>query len=336
MLQEREMWVDNIKIFACVLVTLGHFFQSMTQAAIIPVSAVTQWFNATVYYFHVPLFFLCSGYVHQRFNRVTSFSKWKRNLLKKAVTLGIPYFGFSLVTWGLKYVFSGAVNTPNEGLLETLFVTPGSPYWFLYILFILFAITPALNSKGMAIAVAVTAVVCKGISIWGGEIPVYAVSKTVEFGVWFVAGMVLAMADIKWLAGRKGSVAGGIMAMAFLAISTVSYAGQSNMLSFAMGILGCVATVLVMYGGFGKNKPHPVWERMARYTMPVFLMHTIFAAGWRSVLMKIGVTNAVIHIVTGVVISFIGPVIVAEIAERVKILDIFLNPGRYIQFRGNK
>ena len=234
MLQERDMWVDNIKIFACVLVTLGHFFQSMTQAAIIPVSAVTQWFNATVYYFHVPLFFLCSGYVHQRFNRVTSFSKWKRNLLKKAVTLGIPYFGFSLVTWGLKYVFSGAVNTPNEGLLETLFVTPGSPYWFLYILFILFAITPALNSKGMAIAVAVTAVVCKGISIWGGEIPVYAVSKTVEFGVWFVAGMVLAMADIKWLAGRRGSVAGGIMAMAFLAISTVSYAGQSNMLSFAI------------------------------------------------------------------------------------------------------
>lgn len=29
----REKWVDDVKVIACILVTLGHFFMSMVQAA---------------------------------------------------------------------------------------------------------------------------------------------------------------------------------------------------------------------------------------------------------------------------------------------------------------
>ena len=28
----REKWVDDVKVIACILVVLGHFFQSMTKA----------------------------------------------------------------------------------------------------------------------------------------------------------------------------------------------------------------------------------------------------------------------------------------------------------------
>ena len=27
----REKWVDDVKVIACILVVLGHFFQSMTK-----------------------------------------------------------------------------------------------------------------------------------------------------------------------------------------------------------------------------------------------------------------------------------------------------------------
>lgn len=57
MVKERERWVDYIKTFACILVVLGHFFQSMVQANILNNSDLYQWFNKTIYYFHVPLFF---------------------------------------------------------------------------------------------------------------------------------------------------------------------------------------------------------------------------------------------------------------------------------------
>ena len=35
MKKEREIWIDNVKVFACVLVALGHFLQSMTKSQIV-------------------------------------------------------------------------------------------------------------------------------------------------------------------------------------------------------------------------------------------------------------------------------------------------------------
>ena len=45
----REKWVDYIKVIACILVVLGHFFQSMTKANILPTNDLYKWFNTTVY-----------------------------------------------------------------------------------------------------------------------------------------------------------------------------------------------------------------------------------------------------------------------------------------------
>ena len=57
----REKWVDDVKVIACILVVVGHFFMSMVQSGILPDSNLHEWFITTIYYFHVPLFFICSG-----------------------------------------------------------------------------------------------------------------------------------------------------------------------------------------------------------------------------------------------------------------------------------
>ena len=83
----REKWVDDVKVIACILVVLGHFFQSMTKANILPENDLYKWFNTTIYYFHVPLFFICSGYLYQRFSRVNDIHSWGRNVFKKVLAL---------------------------------------------------------------------------------------------------------------------------------------------------------------------------------------------------------------------------------------------------------
>ena len=50
--RKREVWVDDVKVIACVLVVLGHFFQSMMKAGIVPAGNLYEWFNTTIYYFH--------------------------------------------------------------------------------------------------------------------------------------------------------------------------------------------------------------------------------------------------------------------------------------------
>ena len=41
----REKWVDDVKVIACILVVLGHFFQSMTKASIMPENDLYKWFR---------------------------------------------------------------------------------------------------------------------------------------------------------------------------------------------------------------------------------------------------------------------------------------------------
>ena len=134
----REKWVDDVKVIACILVVLGHFFQSMVKASIMPENDLYKWFNITIYYFHVPLFFICSGYLYQKYSKVNSVDGWYRNVAKKAVALGVPYVTFSTATWVLKKVFSSSVNDQVGGLGNTLLFHPASPYWYLYALFFIF------------------------------------------------------------------------------------------------------------------------------------------------------------------------------------------------------
>ena len=74
----REKWVDDVKVIACILVALGHFFMSMVQSGILPDSNLHEWFITTIYYFHVPLFFICSGYLYQKWKAGTEMWLKKR------------------------------------------------------------------------------------------------------------------------------------------------------------------------------------------------------------------------------------------------------------------
>ena len=164
----REKWVDDIKVIACILVVLGHFFQSMTKASIMPENDLYKWFNTTIYYFHVPLFFICSGYLYQKYSKVNSLGSWRRNVAKKMLALGVPYATFTTATWVLKKVFSSSVNDQIGGLGDTLFLHPTAPYWYLYALFFIFLVTPTFNSVKVAAAGLVVALTAKGLFLTGG------------------------------------------------------------------------------------------------------------------------------------------------------------------------
>ena len=62
-------------------------------------------------------------------------------------------------------------------------------------------------------------------------------------------------------------------------------------------------------------------------TLPVFLMHTIFAAGIRSALCRIGITNLAVHMILGIAGSIFLPVAATEIMRKFRWMYFFINPG---------
>ena len=252
-------------------------------------------------------------------------SSWCKNVTKKALALGIPYATFTTATWILKKAFSGSVNREIGGFGDTLFLHPTSPYWYLYALFFIFLVTPTFNSVKAATVGLIVALVAK-VLINGGD-SVYAVSTVLSNEIWFVLGMSICVFDVQ-LKGRK--VQGTICGLLFMILSIVVYTVEisGSAISFAMGLLACVAVILIVAGfeeKFGRGM-----DFLAKYTMPIFLLHTLFAAPLRSILMKIGIENAVIHVVVGLVISFAGPIIAAWIMKKTKWLEFFLYPNKFL------
>ena len=333
--KQREIWVDNVKVIACILVVLGHFFQSMTKSDVLPANDLYQWFNQTIYYFHVPLFFICSGYLYQKLSVVNDAHSWGRNVLKKIINLGIPYFVFSFATWLLKTVFSSSTNDEIGGVFDTLFLHPTSPYWYLYALFFMFLITPTFRNKTMAIGGLIVALAFKVLGIFWSGYGVQVISYILANEIWFVIGMCLSVFEFKKYLMKRDLVIPIATGVIFLLLSIWVYLIGINhgVISFLLVLLACFSVVTLMEKIYENRRQSAAFGALAKYTMPIFLMHTLFAAPLRTVLFKLGIHNAIIHVVLGIAISFIGPIIAAIIMNKTKWLEFFLYPGKFIKMK---
>lgn len=333
---DREIWVDNVKVIACVLVVLGHFFPSLIEADILSNYVVLQWFKQTVYYFHVPLFFVCSGYLYQKYSKIETRESWKRHVIKKLLALGIPYVTFSIITWILKSIFSSSVNNVmGVGMFEMLFFKPTAPYWYLYALFLIFLTTPTFNNKYRAILGLGVALMFKTLKMLGVGNGVYALSTILENEIWFVFGMWLSVSHFLKASKNKHCLYGGVLlGIVFLIVSIGIFDKKIDVrgLSFFMGCMACAAVTMLIAYNFKDNTQNRLFGFMAKYTLPIFLLHTICAAPVRIVMTRIGITNVFLHIVVGGISTFVVPIIIAKIAEHFKCLNFWFYPIKYIKF----
>lgn len=329
----RETWVDNVKVIACTIVVLGHFFQSMVRTMVLPANDLYQWFNQTIYYFHVPLFFICSGYLYQNFSKVNDIYSWIKNILKKLLILGVPYLTFSFATWLLKTLFSSSVNIQIGGLWDTLFFHPTAPYWYLYALFFLFFITPTFRNKIMAIAGLTVALIFKLLGIFGGY-EIQALSYILSNEIWFVIGLCLSAFEFKKyvkIISLTIPIVGGITFF-FLSIWVYIFNIEHGVINFLLGLLACSSVIIIVEKIYqNRNNQATLFNILSKYTMPIFLMHTLFAAPLRTVLFMLAIKNVLIHVVLGIAISFVGPIIAAIIMKKSKWLEFFLYPKKFIK-----
>lgn len=334
--QNRIIWVDNVKAIAIILVVLGHLFQSFVKSGIMQESFLFTYFNTFIYTFHVRLFFVCSGFLYQKTAVVNNFSSYKKNAAKKLIAFGVPYIAFSSVSFILKKIFADSVNSPAGNYFESLLLKPEAPFWFLYTLLIIFLITPtAKNKKSACLIFEAAAVIFTTVTSTLKFVPnsqayVTFVYTTAIYLIWFALGILLANLNVQKLFSPY-------MIIPFIAAGIITYLRMQKY--FGGTVLGIIEQLLACLGIIGfigwiykKNKQTPVFAVLSKYSMSVFLMHTIFAAGIRSVLLKLSVTNSLIHIAAGLIASFILPIIAQLIMEKIH-LDILIFPLKYIKFK---
>lgn len=325
---KRETWLDFVKLFACILVVLGHLFQSFSKTGIIDAdNSLFLGFNTAIYFFHVPVFFFCSGYLYQRFTQIHSVSDYALFNFKKILNLGVPYFVFSIATLGLKALFSSSVASPQDyGFLETLFLHPASPYWFLYTLFFLFLAVPIMRGNIQTLTIIGFSVILKLSVVLVPTVGLpFVVSGILQHCLWFVLGM--ACVRFSWTLNFNAVLKYGSLIFLPLAVLTYLNHWQNLLLPSCLTILGIGMTVLWGY----YLAPTRILNNtfvllLTHYTMPIFLMHTLCAAPLRSILFKFGYSDFVLHCIVGICASFFGPILFAWIAEKTVVLNFIFVP----------
>lgn len=350
----RYAYIDNMKFAACVLVAAGHFFMSLTANGLMPASKAYYYILQTVYTFHVPVFFVCSGFLYQTSNRVHGVKAWRQSVLRKLLDLGVPYVLFTTVTVLLKHLFEDSVTSKAGDLVSTLFLYPTAPYWYLYVLFFLFLMVPCMKSKQRAGILLLISLLLKlgiialnhaGINPeqWmlqhAGRIAYVAVHIFLYAAkrlIWFAIGIYLAFMEEEKIK-KYGKLAAPLLLMAAAAVSAFTFqtTGYTAIWQLVVGILFvCFITVAAIT--FTPRRLSSIALRCSELFMPVFVLHTIYSAGIRIALLKIGVTSLPLHLLGGVLGSFILPVVTYSICQKLTPLLFVFYPTKTIKLMRHK
>lgn len=338
--QKRYVWVDYIKIFAYLLVVFGHLYMSMMAGGWIKETARYYcWPVQTIYTFHVPLFFICSGFLYQSSNKNKEWTleKHVKNVKRKWLALGVPYFTFSIITLVLKIVFSSEVNNQATPILRTLFIEPIAPYWYLYTLFFLFCIVLYFKDKQLMKKIFVGAVFFKVLYVvWlcNFNLP-DIVNKILANLVWFLLGMLISEIYMsKTLIKDWMNV---VILGVGLGISWIYYSKplENNVLQFVIG--SCmIFPILYFFMSISPDKEGRFVHKLNQYFMPVYVLHTIIAAMLRSILLKIGIANFLLHFSIELIASILIPIVIYEIASKNWILLFWFEPVKALKMKRKK
>lgn len=129
---------DILKGLGILCVLLGHSF-ALKGIDLTEYSYWSKYIRDLIYTFHMPLFFFAAGFLA---NKEIEYDL-KKFYISKVKRLLIPYFFISFINFFIKRIFSNLVSKSGLSIKEILLYGGGS--WFLYTLFLIFLIFPALD-----------------------------------------------------------------------------------------------------------------------------------------------------------------------------------------------
>lgn len=331
-MKKRELWLDYLRAFACILVTLGHLVRGFQDAAIIKDSLLASGFVQVIYHFHVHIFLFCSGYLFQKsFSAPMGKREYYGKKIEKCLDFIIVYILFSGVNYVIKSILSADVNSPVEhSFLTVLLEEPISQMWYLYAISVIMLCVPAIKTD-RACAAVLSAAVCLKVVMCvypGGGMPLPLVFLC-EHGIWFVLGQVW---FYKRVVLKKWMVAALVMLFFVFNVLEQAYGVSHKALDAVLACAGILASAELFRMMTGDSDRLPLlWKLISRYMLQIYLLHTICAAGIRIVLIKLGITNLPVHLVLGTVFSFAVPIFCAAVAERVRVFNIAFYPVRTVK-----
>lgn len=305
------MEIDALKGFAIFLVVLGH--------AIIqyPINLHNNEYCLSLFKFlssvHMPLFFLISGFCFSYHGNYKDF------ILKKVKRLVVPYVIFNILDIIPRQILSQFVNRPQSIVVSVKgMLLNGGEYWFLYTLFIIFLIYPAIykwqiKSRTRMVVVMIILFVLAIVEI---RISIFRLSSVKYYLLFFNIGVLLKVINIK-IFDFKFSKIYMLIPLGLVVIwGLLLFSPLKNYFSILIALIGIVTCYfLTQFNIFNK-----VFERFGKFSLQLYLLNGFLLVISRAIICKITDMPFVIIIFNMAIDFVLSYVIIKYICNRVSIL----------------
>lgn len=336
--RDRNLWVDYSKAIGIILVVYGHVARGIFNAGIIIDEDLYNLADSIVYSFHMPLFFFLSGLF---FCNSLSKRGIKGLLGSKIDTIVYPYLLWSILQGVIEVYFSSHTNgNVNYSEVFSLLWQPRAQFWFLYALFMVFVVASIIFNKVSDKFIFVMFIGTIIIYIFQNDIPSYFHFNFITNNfIFFIFGIVFnKRADFEILSSKKLLF---VTAVSFVLIQYIFHSA----LSFSyvdkgiLSLLVALISILFIVSISKKLAETPLnWLIIiGSSSMPIYLMHILFASGTRIILNKALDDSATIHLFIGFVAGIGGPLIAVHLIKKFKLTFLLSVPvSRFIQAANNK
>lgn len=325
---ERNLLVDKLKGYACFLVLFGHVIMGIRLAGI-NIPSFFKGIELFLWSFHVALFLFLSGVVYKEtgewHGKKTKFSF----ITHKLLNLGVPYIVFSVV-YILINTFVGEANT-NSSVNDVLNIwkTPIAQYWFLYALFFLFVIWTCASGylKNWQTTIIVLLV--------GYLLPLFNIGLG-SFDIVFYSALAFGVGtfvDFKRIA--KLPIWSKVLVIILHIVISVSLIClgkiESAFFKEFMILLGIYSSILFISLLEQIKCVSKFLLFVNKYSLQIYLLHTIFTAGIRIIMLRLNVTFWWAHIIIGTACGLFFSILAAVIAEKIKFLNFVFFPTKTLK-----
>lgn len=316
----RLDWIDVAKGIAIILVVIGHTWRGLFSAGIMP-EAQFLVVDARIYAFHMPVFFLLSGFFY-----ISTIKRFSTPDYVKRIAVRIlwPMIIWTYIFLGTKLLAGSLSNNP-VGIEDLLRLPiPGQAHlWFLWALcvisLVLFPLRFALQD-GKVPPPLLWAVALLTVVPWFVPLPnavTYWTSGAFSFIAFFYLGIILADQGFMRLATQKIGLGAAAIFIVVLIFWPVIDQTSLHMLGSLVLTLCFVAAVA------GPLCARPFWGQslltlLGQASMVIYVAHTIFSATLREVLFVAGITDVSVHMILGIFIGLVGPLVFLACAKATK------------------
>ncbi len=299
-------WIDVAKGIGIILVVAGHFSPTLSPGYWITIKQV-------IYLFHMPLFFVISGYLYS--NKTEHFGLTIR---KKIRRLLLPFVSIALIFLLIKISAGMVFDLQHPVTVQAvlvLMIDPLSSYvpllWFVHALFFIFIVYTALKNVVKSDSVLLILLIVVNLVVDSEDIYMGQVMRYLPY---FVSGVLLNKSQKISETETIRITTSVIYVLVFVVLALVTFYQNNYLIYYLTACSGSlmILSISIAISNFGNHAVFKLLKITGYYSMGIYLFHTLFESALRIMFVSIGYTDgakfvvaAFVSIISGIVMPIL-------------------------------